>query len=100
MWMDQQLVKYVFHISDFAGVHFTGSTGVFNQMWKTIGENVGNYKSYPRIVGETGGKDFVIAHKSADPNVVATALLSGAFEYQGQKCSAASQGLYSIESCK
>jgi len=76
---------------DFAGVHFTGSTGVFNQMWKSIGENVGNYRSYPRIVGETGGKDFVIAHKSADPYVVATALLRGAFEYQGQKCSAASR---------
>jgi 1-pyrroline-5-carboxylate dehydrogenase len=76
---------------DFAGVHFTGSTGVFNQMWKTIGENVGKYKSYPRIVGETGGKDFVIAHSSANPEVVATALLRGAFEYQGQKCSAASR---------
>ncbi|HEY0731802.1 MAG TPA: aldehyde dehydrogenase family protein, partial [Chitinophagaceae bacterium] len=73
------------------GVHFTGSTGVFNNMWKTIGENVANYKSYPRIVGETGGKDFVIAHKSADPKVVSTALLRGAFEYQGQKCSAASR---------
>ncbi len=76
---------------DFAGVHFTGSTGVFNGMWKTIGENVANYKSYPRIVGETGGKDFVIAHRSAKPAVVATALLRGAFEYQGQKCSAASR---------
>lgn len=76
---------------DFAGVHFTGSTGVFNSMWKTIGENVSIYKSYPRIVGETGGKDFVIAHKSADPDVVATALLRGAFEFQGQKCSAASR---------
>jgi 1-pyrroline-5-carboxylate dehydrogenase len=76
---------------DFAGVHFTGSTGVFNHMWKTIGENVGSYKSYPRIVGETGGKDFVIAHRSADPKVVSTALLRGAFEYQGQKCSAASR---------
>lgn len=76
---------------DFAGVHFTGSTGVFNQMWKTIGENVGNYKSYPRIVGETGGKDFVLAHKTADPDVVVTALLRGAFEFQGQKCSAASR---------
>jgi 1-pyrroline-5-carboxylate dehydrogenase len=75
----------------FAGVHFTGSTGVFNTMWKTIGENVGTYKSYPRIVGETGGKDFVLAHRSADPAVVATALLRGAFEYQGQKCSAASR---------
>ncbi len=76
---------------DFAGVHFTGSTGVFNSMWKTIGENMANYRTYPRIVGETGGKDFVVAHKSADPDVVATALLRGAFEYQGQKCSAASR---------
>lgn len=85
------LGKVCFSHRDFAGVHFTGSTGVFNQMWKTIGENVGSYKSYPRIVGETGGKDFVIAHSSADPQVVATALLRGAFEYQGQKCSAASR---------
>lgn len=76
---------------DFAGVHFTGSTGVFNRMWKTIGENMSRYRSYPRIVGETGGKDFVLAHPSADPKVVATALLRGAFEYQGQKCSAASR---------
>lgn len=83
--------KVCFDHRDFAGVHFTGSTGVFNGMWKTIGENANKYKSYPRIVGETGGKDFVIAHKSADPDVVATALLRGAFEYQGQKCSAASR---------
>ncbi|HTD93125.1 MAG TPA: L-glutamate gamma-semialdehyde dehydrogenase [Chitinophagaceae bacterium] len=76
---------------DFAGVHFTGSTGVFNTMWETIGKNMANYRTYPRIVGETGGKDFVIAHKSADPDVVATALLRGAFEFQGQKCSAASR---------
>jgi 1-pyrroline-5-carboxylate dehydrogenase len=76
---------------DFAGVHFTGSTGVFNQMWKTIGANMHLYRSYPRIVGETGGKDFVIAHQSADADVVATALLRGAFEFQGQKCSAASR---------
>ncbi len=76
---------------DFAGVHFTGSTGVFNRMWKTIGENIPNYRGYPRIVGETGGKDFVLAHSSADPDVVATALLRGAFEFQGQKCSAASR---------
>ncbi|MEO6730977.1 MAG: L-glutamate gamma-semialdehyde dehydrogenase [Ferruginibacter sp.] len=76
---------------DFAGVHFTGSTGVFNFMWKTIGANAGIYKSYPRIVGETGGKDFVIAHKSANVDVVVTALARGAFEYQGQKCSAASR---------
>jgi 1-pyrroline-5-carboxylate dehydrogenase len=75
----------------FAGVHFTGSTGVFNQMWKTIGANMGTYKTYPRIVGETGGKDFVMVHPSADADVVATALLRGAFEFQGQKCSAASR---------
>lgn len=76
---------------EFAGVHFTGSTGTFNRMWKAIGENIATYRSYPRIVGETGGKDFVLVHKSADPHVVATALLRGAFEYQGQKCSAASR---------
>lgn len=76
---------------DFAGVHFTGSTAVFNNMWKTIGENIGNYRSYPRIVGETGGKDFVIAHKSADVPALVTALIRGAFEFQGQKCSAASR---------
>ena len=76
---------------DFAGVHFTGSSGVFNQFWKTIGANMGNYKSFPRIVGETGGKDFVIAHKSADVAATVTALARGAFEYQGQKCSAASR---------
>lgn len=80
-----------FNHRDFAGVHFTGSTGVFNNMWETIGKNMSFYKSYPRIVGETGGKDFVVAHKSADPDVVATALLRGAFEFQGQKCSAASR---------
>ncbi|MCZ8022240.1 MAG: L-glutamate gamma-semialdehyde dehydrogenase [Cyclobacteriaceae bacterium] len=81
----------VFNHSDFAGLHFTGSTGVFQNMWKTIGNNIHRYKSYPRIVGETGGKDFVIAHKSANPKQVATALSRGAFEYQGQKCSAASR---------
>ncbi len=80
-----------FNHPDFAGVHFTGSTGTFNHMWKTIGANMGLYKSYPRIVGETGGKDFVLAHKSAPVDVVVTALLRGAFEYQGQKCSAASR---------
>ena len=85
------LGKTCFSHPAFAGVHFTGSTGVFNSMWKTIGENMSIYKSYPRIVGETGGKDFVIAHKSADADVVATALLRGAFEFQGQKCSAASR---------
>ena len=83
--------KVCFNHRDFAGVHFTGSTGVFNNMWETIGKNMSMYRSYPRIVGETGGKDFVIAHRSADPDVVATALLRGAFEFQGQKCSAASR---------
>ncbi|MCA6481786.1 MAG: L-glutamate gamma-semialdehyde dehydrogenase [Chitinophagaceae bacterium] len=75
----------------FAGVHFTGSTGVFNQMWKTMAENLPRYRSYPRIVGETGGKDFVLVHESADPDAVVTALARGAFEFQGQKCSAASR---------
>ncbi|MBY0479517.1 MAG: L-glutamate gamma-semialdehyde dehydrogenase [Chitinophagaceae bacterium] len=83
--------KVCFNHKEFAGVHFTGSTGVFNNMWETIGKNMGMYRTYPRIVGETGGKDFVLAHKSADPDVVVTALLRGAFEYQGQKCSAASR---------
>lgn len=76
---------------EFAGIHFTGSTGVFNEMWKTIGANTNTYRSYPRIVGETGGKDFVLIHKSADVDVAVTALARGAFEYQGQKCSAASR---------
>lgn len=76
---------------DFAGVHFTGSTGVFQSMWKTIGENIAKYKSYPRIVGETGGKDFVMVHPSADADAVVAGLARGAFEYQGQKCSAASR---------
>ncbi len=83
--------EIVFNHRDFAGIHFTGSTGVFNKMWETIGKNMGMYRSYPRIVGETGGKDFVIAHKSANPDVVVTALARGAFEFQGQKCSAASR---------
>jgi 1-pyrroline-5-carboxylate dehydrogenase len=83
--------KTCFAHRDFAGVHFTGSTGVFNNMWKTIGENVSGYRAYPRIVGETGGKDFVVAHKSADVDTVVTALARGAFEFQGQKCSAASR---------
>lgn len=74
-----------------AGIHFTGSTDVFQTMWKTIGENIKNYKSYPRLVGETGGKDFVFAHPSADVSALVTALVRGAFEYQGQKCSAASR---------
>ncbi|XOV93041.1 MAG: L-glutamate gamma-semialdehyde dehydrogenase [Bacteroidota bacterium] len=81
----------VFNHPDFAGLHFTGSTGVFRHLWKTIGENIAVYKTYPRIVGETGGKDFVIAHKSAPAKELATALTRGAFEFQGQKCSAASR---------
>jgi 1-pyrroline-5-carboxylate dehydrogenase len=76
---------------DLAGVHFTGSTGVFNSMWKTIGANMNRYRSYPRIVGETGGKDFIVAHASADPQALAVAIARGGFEYQGQKCSAASR---------
>jgi 1-pyrroline-5-carboxylate dehydrogenase len=81
----------IFKHPDFAGIHFTGSTGVFQHIWKTIGNNIMNYKSYPRIVGETGGKDFVIAHKSAIPKAVSVGLSRGAFEFQGQKCSAASR---------
>ncbi len=76
---------------DFGGIHFTGSTAVFNSMWKKVGENMGRYKSYPRLVGETGGKDFIVAHPSADPQEVAVAIARGGFEYQGQKCSAASR---------
>ena len=76
---------------DLAGIHFTGSTPTFQHLWRTVGENIAGYRSYPRIVGETGGKDFVLAHPSADPDVVRTALIRGAFEYQGQKCSAASR---------
>ena len=76
---------------ELAGIHFTGSTGTFHHMWRTVGENISGYRGYPRLVGETGGKDFVIAHPSADPEVLTTALIRGAFEYQGQKCSAASR---------
>ena len=76
---------------DLAGLHFTGSTATFNHLWHTIGSNLDTYKTYPRIVGETGGKDFIVAHESADPDAVATAIVRGAFEYQGQKCSAASR---------
>ena len=83
--------EVVFNHKDFAGLHFTGSTNVFRNLWKTIGNNIAKYKSYPRIVGETGGKDFIIAHKSANPLQVATGISRGAFEYQGQKCSAASR---------
>jgi 1-pyrroline-5-carboxylate dehydrogenase len=76
---------------DLAGVHFTGSTATFQHLWKTVGENIAGYKSYPRLVGETGGKDFIVAHPTADPAVLKTAIVRGAFEYQGQKCSAASR---------
>ncbi len=81
----------IFNHKDFAGIHFTGSTGVFQNMWKTIGNNIHKYRSYPRIVGETGGKDFIMVHKSADAKAVAVAISRGAFEFQGQKCSAASR---------
>ncbi|MCC3651520.1 MULTISPECIES: L-glutamate gamma-semialdehyde dehydrogenase [Streptomyces] len=76
---------------ELAGIHFTGSTKTFQYLWKTVGENIGTYKTYPRLVGETGGKDFIVAHPSADPAVLRTAMIRGAFEYQGQKCSAASR---------
>ncbi len=76
---------------DLAGIHFTGSTPTFQHLWRTVGENISTYRSYPRIVGETGGKDFIVAHPSADPDVLRTAMVRGAFEYQGQKCSAASR---------
>jgi 1-pyrroline-5-carboxylate dehydrogenase len=76
---------------DLAGIHFTGSTPTFQHLWRTVGENIGRYRNYPRVVGETGGKDFVLVHPSADPAVVAPTLIRGAFEYQGQKCSAASR---------
>ncbi|MCV9387627.1 L-glutamate gamma-semialdehyde dehydrogenase [Reichenbachiella ulvae] len=83
--------EVIFKHRDFAGLHFTGSTAVFQHLWKTIGENISMYRTYPRIVGETGGKDFIIAHKSANPKALATGIVRGAFEFQGQKCSAASR---------
>jgi 1-pyrroline-5-carboxylate dehydrogenase len=83
--------KEIFSHRDFGGIHYTGSTEVFQNIWRTIGENIGNYKSYPRIVGETGGKDFIIAHESAEIDSLVTAMVRGAFEYQGQKCSAVSR---------
>ena len=83
--------EVVFNHPDFAGLHFTGSTAIFQNMWKTIGNNIETYKSYPRIVGETGGKDFIVAHESANAKEVATAIIRGSFEFQGQKCSAASR---------
>ena len=87
----KKISKVIFNDKNFSGLHFTGSTNVFRKLWKTIGENISNYKTYPRIVGETGGKDFIIAHETADAYEVATAISRGAFEYQGQKCSAASR---------
>jgi 1-pyrroline-5-carboxylate dehydrogenase len=87
----------IFNHHDFTGIHFTGSTKVFQEIWKTIGTNIHKYKSYPRIVGETGGKDFILVHGSADVQVASTAIIRGAFEYQGQKCSAASR-VYIAES--
>jgi len=87
----REATDVIFKHRDFAGLHFTGSTGVFNSMWGTIASNIALYKSYPRIVGETGGKDYIIADKTADAKQVATAITRGAFEYQGQKCSAASR---------
>jgi 1-pyrroline-5-carboxylate dehydrogenase len=86
-----QITKALLDSPELAGVHFTGSTSVFNGMWKKVGENIGRYRSYPRLVGETGGKDFIVAHPSADPADVAVAIARGGFEYQGQKCSAASR---------
>tara|TARA_R110002049_G_scaffold41162_2_gene124370 strand:+ start:6747 stop:8369 length:1623 start_codon:yes stop_codon:yes gene_type:complete len=87
----QEAGDVIFGHRDFAGIHFTGSTAVFENIWKTIGNNISHYKSYPRIVGETGGKDFIVAHESADPIQIATGISRGAFEFQGQKCSAASR---------
>jgi 1-pyrroline-5-carboxylate dehydrogenase len=89
--------EVIFNHADFAGIHFTGSTKVFQEIWKTIGTNIHKYKSYPRIVGETGGKDFILVHPSAQTDIASTAIVRGAFEYQGQKCSAASR-VYIAES--
>ncbi len=87
----QEISEQVLNHKDLAGIHFTGSTEVFQGMWRTVGQNVDHYRTYPRLVGETGGKDFVVAHESADSDALRTALIRGAFEYQGQKCSAASR---------
>ncbi len=86
-----QITQQLLDSPELAGIHFTGSTAVFNSMWKRVGENIGRYRSYPRLVGETGGKDFIVVHASADPQEVAVAIARGGFEYQGQKCSAASR---------
>jgi 1-pyrroline-5-carboxylate dehydrogenase len=87
----QEITGALLDSPELAGIHFTGSTAVFNSMWKKVGENIGRYRSYPRLVGETGGKDFIVVHPSADPQEVAVAIARGGFEYQGQKCSAASR---------
>ena len=87
----EELTNEVLKSPHFAGLHFTGSTYVFRELWKKIGSNIHNYRTYPRIVGETGGKDFIIAHPSAKVKEVATAITRGGFEFQGQKCSAASR---------
>ena len=87
----RMVTEIVLDHPEFAGLHFTGSTSVFQMFWKTIGENIAKYRSYPRIVGETGGKDFIVAHASADPDALRTAIVRGSFEFQGQKCSAASR---------
>ena len=86
-----EITRILLDSPELAGVHFTGSTAVFNSIWKKVGENIDKYRGYPRLVGETGGKDFIVAHPSADPAAVAVAIARGGFEYQGQKCSAASR---------
>jgi 1-pyrroline-5-carboxylate dehydrogenase len=86
-----EIGQSVFNHPEFAGVHFTGSTEVYNDIWKTVGNNMNQYKTYPRIVGETGGKNFIMMHPSAKIDAVVTAIIRGGFEYQGQKCSAASR---------
>src|SRR5262245_17867704 len=86
-----EITRILLDSRELAGVHFTGSTVVFNSIWKKVGENIDKYRGYPRLVGETGGKDFIVAHPSADPAAVAVAIARGGFEYQGQKCSAASR---------
>ena len=91
----EMITKTILSSPDFSGLHFTGSTDIFKMLWKNIGENISNYKTYPKIVGETGGKDFIVAHKSAIPAQVSTAIIRGAFEFQGQKCSAASRSYVS-----
>ena len=90
-----EVSEVALHHPDLAGIHFTGSHRLFQHLWGEVGANIASYKTYPRLVGETGGKDFVVAHKSADPDVLRVALIRGAFEYQGQKCSAASRAYIS-----